>query len=55
VVDLFASYQFAKSFDMRVNVGNVLDEEYYLAGYRSGSFLYMGDARNLRLTLNYEF
>lgn len=55
VVDLFASYQFTKALDMRVNVGNALDEEYYLAGYRSGSFLYMGDARNVRLTVNYDF
>ena len=34
---------------------NVTDEEYYLAAYRSGSFLYYGDARNVRLTVNYEF
>lgn len=25
-------------------VGNVTDEDYYLAGYRSGSFVYIGDA-----------
>ena len=55
VVDLFANYRFSKSLDMRLNIGNVADKDYYLAGYRSGSFLYKGDARNLRLTLNYDF
>ena len=55
VVDLFGSYQFTKKFDVRVNVGNVFDEEYFLAGYRSGTFLYYGDAFNARVTLNYEF
>ncbi len=55
VYDLFATYRFSKQMDVRLNIGNVTDKEYYLAGYRSGSFLYMGDARNIRLTLNYEF
>jgi len=55
VVDLFADYRLTKAAKLRLNVGNVLDKDYYLAGYRSGSFLYKGDARNARLTLNYEF
>ncbi len=55
VYDLFASYEFSETLDARLNVGNVTDEEYYLAAYRSGSFLYYGDARNVRLTVNYEF
>ncbi len=55
VLDLFANYRFNKRLDLRVNVGNVTDKDYYLAGYRSGSFLYKGDARNVRLTLNYDF
>ena len=55
VLDLFANYRFSKSLDLRVNVGNVTDKDYYLAGYRSGSFLYKGDARNVRFTLNYDF
>jgi len=55
VYDLFATYRFNKDLDMRLNVGNVTDKDYYLAGYRSGSFLYIGDARTYRLTLNYEF
>lgn len=55
VYDLFATYRFNRALDMRLNIGNVTDKDYYLAGYRSGSFLYMGDARTYRLTVNYEF
>lgn len=55
VFDLFANYQFNNDLDMRVNLGNVFDKEYYLAGYRSGSFLYLGDGRTMRVTLNYDF
>jgi len=53
-LDLFASYRFNKHLDARVNLLNVTDKDYYLAAYRSGSFLYKGDARALRLTLNFE-
>jgi catecholate siderophore receptor len=35
-------------------VGNVFDRDYYLAAYRGGFFLYKGDARNVRLTLDYD-
>ncbi len=55
VVDLFADYAFSNRLGVRVNLGNVFDEEYYLAGYRSGSFLYFGDAFNARVTVDYEF
>ena len=55
VMDLFANYRFNKNMDARVNVGNVMDKDYYLAGYQSGAFLYKGDARNVRVTLNYDF
>ena len=55
VLDLFANYRIDKNMDVRLNVGNVTDKDYYLAGYRSGSFLYKGDARNARVTLNYDF
>ncbi len=55
VFNLFASYRFNRNLDARLNVGNVTDRDYYLAGYQSGSFLYKGDARNARLTLNYQF
>lgn len=55
VWDLFADYRLDKQAKLRLNVGNVFDKDYYLAAYRSGAFLYKGDARNARLTLNYEF
>jgi catecholate siderophore receptor len=55
VFDAFASYRFTREFDARINVTNLTDEDYYLAGYRSGNFVYIGDARAVRLTLNYEF
>jgi catecholate siderophore receptor len=55
VIDLFADYRLTDNADVRVNIGNVADKDYYLAGYRSGSFLYKGDARNIRVTLNYDF
>lgn len=55
VWDMFADYRLTKQAKLRLNVGNVFDKDYYLAGYRSGSFLYKGDARNARLTLNYDF
>ncbi|MCA1938724.1 MAG: TonB-dependent siderophore receptor [Dechloromonas sp.] len=55
VWDLFADYRLNKAAKLRLNIGNVLDKDYYLAGYRSGSFVYKGDARNARLTLNYDF
>jgi catecholate siderophore receptor len=55
VLDLFATYRINKNMDVRLNVGNVTDKDYYVAGYRSGSFLYKGDARNARVTLNYDF
>jgi catecholate siderophore receptor len=53
--DLFASYRFNKHLDVRLNVLNVTDKTFYTAVYRSGGFLYKGDARATRVTLNYEF
>lgn len=55
VLDLFANYRINKNMDVRLNVGNVTDKDYYTAAYQSGSFLYKGDARNARVTLNYDF
>lgn len=55
VLDLFATYDFNKNLDVRLNIGNVTDKDYYLAAYRSGSFVYKGDARTARVTLNYNF
>jgi len=53
--DAFASYQLTDNFQARVNVTNVTDEDYYLAGYRSGHFLYKGDERRATLTLTGRF
>jgi catecholate siderophore receptor len=55
VYDLFASYDINKKTNLMLNVGNVLDTDYYLAGYRSGSFTYKGDERSIKLTLSYDF
>ena len=55
VVDLFANYNATESLTFRLNVGNVLDEEYFTAAYRSGAFMYLGDARNAKLSATYEF
>ena len=55
VLDLFAEYDFNDDLGLRLNVGNVTDEDYYTALYRSGSFTYKGDALNARLTLSARF
>ena len=54
VGDVFAAYRFSPQMDMRVNVLNVTDKNHFTAVYRSGSFLYKGDGRAVRVTLNYE-
>jgi catecholate siderophore receptor len=54
VSDVFAAYRFSRRLDLRVNVLNVGDKEHFTAVYRSGSFLYKGDGRAVRVTLNYE-
>ncbi len=55
VVSLFANYNVTDAITLRLNMGNVLDEEYWTAAYRSGSFMYLGDARSTRLSATYEF
>ena len=55
VVDLFGSYAITDKLDLRLNVANVTDEDYYFTAYRSGSFTYLGDARHAELTVTYEF
>lgn len=55
VYSLFANYRVNRNLDLRLNIGNVTDKDYYLAAYQSGSFLYKGDGRNARLTLSYDF
>jgi catecholate siderophore receptor len=53
--DAFASYAFTDTVELRLNVDNVFDKDYYLAAYRSGAFTYIGDARNAQLTLGVQF
>ena len=55
VVNLFANYYLSEQLTLRLNVGNVMDKEYWTAAYRSGSFMYLGDGRSTRLTVNYTF
>ena len=54
VYDLFASYRVNKHLDFRLNVLNASNKDYYTAVYRSGAFLYKGDARAVRFTVNYD-
>jgi catecholate siderophore receptor len=54
VFDAFAAYRFSRKLDLRVNVLNAGNKDYFTAVYRNGSFLYKGDARAVRATLNYE-
>ena len=55
VVDLFANWFVTEDLNLRLNVGNVTDEAYWTAAYRSGSFMYIGDARTVRASVVYEF
>lgn len=55
VVDIFANYYYSENLNFRVNLGNATDKEYWTAAYRSGAFMYLGDARNLRATVTYNF
>lgn len=55
VLDLFAAYKISDDLGVRLNVGNVTDENYYTAAYRSGAFAYKGDAMNARLTMSASF
>lgn len=53
VVDLFASYRVNDNLSGRLNVNNVGDVNYYTAAYRGGFFLYKGDGRSVKVTLDY--
>jgi len=55
VGDLFAEYKFNRNMDFRLNVNNLTNEDYYTAAYRSGAFLYKGDARQIVGTLNLRY
>lgn len=55
VVNLFANYHANDALTFRLNIGNVLDEKYWTAAYRSGAFMYLGSATSAKLTATYEF
>ncbi|MDP5207039.1 TonB-dependent receptor, partial [Alishewanella sp. SMS9] len=55
VLGLFANYNINEATTLRMNIGNVTNKEYWTAAYRSGAFMYLGDARSVRATLTYEF
>jgi catecholate siderophore receptor len=55
VVNLFANYYASPTLTFRLNIGNLMDTEYWTAAYRSGSFMYLGDGRSIRAGLTYEF
>lgn len=55
VVNLFANYYATDDLTFRLNIGNAFDETYYTAAYRSGSFMYLGNATSTKLTATYEF
>ncbi len=54
VLDLFGIYKFDANLGLRVNVGNVMDRDYYTAAYRGGFFVYKGDGRNVRVGIDYD-
>lgn len=55
VVNFFANYYATDDLSFRLNIGNAFDETYYTAAYRSGAFMYMGNATSTKLTATYEF
>jgi catecholate siderophore receptor len=55
IYDLFASYQVSEKLELRGNIQNLTDQDYYTAVYRGGDIVYIGDARSANLTLNYQF
>ncbi len=55
VVDLFANWFVTEDLNLRLNVGNATNEKYWTAAYRSGAFMYIGDARTVRASVVYEF
>lgn len=52
VFDVFGGYRFNKHVALRVNVLNAGNKDYYTSVYRGGFFLYKGDARAVRATLD---
>ena len=55
VFDAFVAYKVTPAINLRLNVNNVADSDYYVAAYQSGHFLYKGDERRATLTLTGRF
>ncbi|RBP48877.1 TonB-dependent receptor [Arenicella xantha] len=55
VVDLFVNYYPSEKVNLKLSLNNVTDEEYWTAAYRSGAFMYLGEAQSVRATLTYNF
>ena len=53
--DVFANYRINPAMNLRFNANNITDEDIFVAGYRSGGFVYIGERRNAYLTLTYDF
>lgn len=54
VVDMFATYKYDGNLGFRLTVGNLFDRDYYTTVYRGGFFLYKGDARSIRFSVDYD-
>ena len=55
VLDLFVNYYPSENVNLKLNFGNVTDEEYFTAAYRSGAFMYLGNAPSVKASLSYSF
>ena len=55
VIDVFANYYYSEELNFRLNIGNVTDKEYWTAAYRSGAFMYLGEAQSVRASVTYKF
>jgi catecholate siderophore receptor len=55
VYDAFATYQVSPSLLVRANLNNITNKDYYTAGYRGGSIVYLGEARSANVNLTYKF
>jgi catecholate siderophore receptor len=54
VLDFFATYKVDANLGLRLNIGNIMDRNYYTAAYRGGFFVYKGDGRNVRISIDYD-
>lgn len=55
VTDLSAEYHLTPNIELKLNVNNLFNKNYYLAAYRAGFFLYQGDKRQIVGTISAKF